>query len=46
MMVFIRIFGDFGITKETKLKIETTNQKKSKTNEEKFNRLNASEKII
>ena len=36
MNVFIRIFGDYSVTKEFKLKTELTNQKVSKTNEEKF----------
>ena len=40
MIVFIKIFGDIGVTKETKLQIENNDFKRSKTNEEKFKRLN------
>jgi hypothetical protein len=39
MLVYIKIFGDFGITKETKLQIENNDFKRSKTNVEKFNKL-------
>jgi hypothetical protein len=39
MLVYIKIFGDFGITRETKLQIENNDYKRSKTNEEKFNKL-------
>lgn len=43
MNVYIKIFGDYGVTKETKLKTELTDQKKSKTHDVKFQKNNVKE---